>query len=54
MRIAGYVREIPGHEQADTAFAQSERIRRWVRDTGNDLIAMCQDTKAATVTDLAQ
>ena len=53
MRIVGYVREIPGHEQADTAFAQSERIRRWVRDTGNELIAICQDTTAATVDERA-
>ncbi|MGI9667899.1 MAG: recombinase family protein [Acidimicrobiia bacterium] len=51
MRIAGYVREVPGHQQADTAFAQSERIRRWVRDTGNDLIAVCEDTKASTFND---
>lgn len=43
MRIAGYVRETPGRTQADTAFAQSERIRRWATDSGNDLIAICQD-----------
>lgn len=43
VRIAGYVRETPGRAQGDTAFAQSERIRRWTLDTGNDLIAMCQD-----------
>ncbi len=51
MRIVGYVREIPGHQQADTAFAQSERIRRWVRDTGNELIAVCQDTTATAFDD---
>ena len=43
MRIAGYVRQTPGRKDPDTAFAQSERIRRWARDTGNELIAMCQD-----------
>ena len=43
VRIAGYVRETPGRTQADTAFAQSERIRRWATDSGNDLIAICQD-----------
>lgn len=48
MRIAGYVREVPGHQQADTAFAQGERIRRWVRDTGNELVAVCEDTRAST------
>lgn len=43
VRIAGYVRETPGRTQPDTAFAQSERIRRWATDSGNDLIAICQD-----------
>jgi len=43
VRIAGYVRETPGRTQADTAFAQSERIRRWATDSGNDLVAVCQD-----------
>ncbi len=47
MRVVGYVRELPGHQQADTAFAQSERIRRWVRDTGNELIATCEDRFAS-------
>ena len=46
MRIAGYVRQTPGLKDPDTAFAQSERVRRWVRDTGNDLVAMCQDHHA--------
>ncbi len=50
MRVAGYIRQIPGHEQADTAFAQSERIRRWVRDTGHDLVATCQDDGSAAAT----
>jgi DNA invertase Pin-like site-specific DNA recombinase len=47
MRIAGYVRETPGPSGPDTAFAQSERIRRWAKDTGNELVAMCQDHQAA-------
>jgi hypothetical protein len=48
MRIAGYVRQTPGLSEPDTAFAQSERVRRWVRDTGNDLIAVCQDHHTAS------
>lgn len=43
MRIAGYVRETPGPDGLDTAFAQSERVRRWVKDTGNELVTVCQD-----------
>ncbi|MCL1595511.1 MAG: recombinase family protein [Actinomycetia bacterium] len=43
MRIAGYVRQTPGRSDPDSAFAQSERIRRWVLDTGHELIAVCQD-----------
>lgn len=48
MRVAGYVRQTPGRSDPDTAFAQSERIRRWARDTGNELIAVCQDHHAAS------
>ncbi len=47
MKIAGYVRESRGRVQPDTAFAQSERIRRWALDTGNDVIAICQDHHGA-------
>ena len=43
MKIAGYVRQTPGRTDPDTAFAQGERIRRWVLDTANELIAVCQD-----------
>ncbi len=43
MNIVGYVREAPGRGQSDTAFAQSERIRRWALDTGDHLVATCQD-----------
>ena len=43
MKIAGYVRQTPGRTDPYTAFAQSERIRRWVLDSANELIAVCQD-----------
>jgi len=48
MNIAGYVRQTPGHTDPDSAFAQSERIRRWARDAGHDIIAICQDHHAST------
>jgi DNA invertase Pin-like site-specific DNA recombinase len=48
MKIAGYVRQTPGRTDPDTAFAQSERIRRWVADTSNELIAVCQDHHSAS------
>lgn len=48
MNIAGYVRQTPGRVDPDSAFAQSERIRRWVRDTGDELIAICQDHHGST------
>lgn len=48
MNIAGYVRQAPGHKDPDSAFAQSERIRRWVRDAGHELVAMCQDHRATS------
>ena len=43
MRIAGYVREPMGRQPGPNTFAQGERIRRWAIDSGNDLIAVCQD-----------
>ncbi len=43
MNVAGYVRQTPGREDPDSAFAQSERVRRWARDSGHELIAICQD-----------
>lgn len=49
MRIAGYVRQTPGRTDPDSAFAQGERIRRWARDTSNELIVMCEDGPTATV-----
>lgn len=48
MKIVGYVRQTPGRTDPDTAFAQSERIRRWVADTSNELISVCQDHHAAS------
>lgn len=48
MKIAGYIRQTPGRTDPDTAFAQGERIRRWVLDTANELIAVCQDHHAAS------
>lgn len=51
MRVVAYVRELPGNQQPDTAFAQSERIRRWVRDTGNELVATCEDLAASSPAD---
>lgn len=43
MNVVGYVREAPGRGHSDTAFAQSERIRRWALDNGSHLVATCQD-----------
>jgi DNA invertase Pin-like site-specific DNA recombinase len=48
MRVVAYVRELPGNQQPDTAYAQSERIRRWVRDSGNELVATCEDLAASS------
>ena len=43
MRVVGYVREAPSLAEGETAFAQSERVRRWAADAGHHLIATCQD-----------
>ncbi|MFV1998955.1 MAG: recombinase family protein [Acidimicrobiia bacterium] len=48
MNIAGYVRQTPGRTDPDSAFAQSERIRRWAKDAGHDVIAICQDHHSLT------
>ena len=48
VRVVGYVREAPGLEEGDTAFAQSERVRRWTADAGHHLIATCQDGRDPT------
>lgn len=46
MRVVGYVCEFPVVASAEAAFAQWERIRRWVDDRGELLIAVCQDDAA--------
>jgi hypothetical protein len=43
VRVVGYVREAPSLTEGETAFAQSERVRRWAADAGHHLIATCQD-----------
>ena len=48
MRVVGYVREAPSLEEGETAFAQSERVRRWAADSGHHLIATCQDGRDPT------
>lgn len=48
MRVVGYVREAPSLTEGETAFAQSERIRRWSADAGHHLIATCQDGRDPT------
>lgn len=45
MRVVGYVRESPGPHPDETAFAQSEAIRRWATAAGHHIVAMCQDVK---------
>lgn len=43
MRTVAYVRERPPVDDAEPAFAQGERIRRWVADHGHLLVAVCHD-----------
>ena len=45
LRVVGYIREAPGPQESDTAFSQSERIRRWVTEAGHQLVAVCQDIR---------
>jgi len=45
VRVVGYVRELYGPEDADPAFVQGEAIRAWVRNTGHNLISICQDVR---------
>ena len=47
MRVVGYVRDTPDPSEAEPAFAQAERIRRWVKDSGHQLVAICQDVRTA-------
>lgn len=48
VRVVGYIREAPSLEEGETAFAQSERVRRWSADAGHHLIATCQDGRDPT------
>ncbi|MEA3510860.1 MAG: recombinase family protein [Actinomycetota bacterium] len=43
VRVVGYVREASSLTEGETAFAQSERVRRWTTDSGHHLVATCQD-----------
>ncbi len=45
VRVVGYVREAPGPQDGPTAYSQSEAIRRWVAETGHQLVAVCQDAR---------
>lgn len=48
VRVVGYVREASSLTEGETAFAQSERVRRWSADAGHHLIATCQDGRDPT------
>lgn len=43
MRVVGYIRETSA--DGEPAFAQSEKIRRWVSQNGHRLVALCQDVR---------
>lgn len=43
MRVVGYIRE--SSADSEPAFAQSEKIRRWINENGHRLIALCQDVR---------
>ena len=43
MRVVGYIRE--ASSEGEPAFAQSEKIRRWISENGHRLVALCQDVK---------
>ena len=45
MRVVGYVRDAAGPAESEPAFAQAERVRRWVHETGHQLVAICQDVR---------
>ena len=47
MRVVGYVRDTPDPSEAEPAFAQAERVRRWIKDSGHQLVAICQDVRTA-------
>ena len=43
VRVVGYIRE--ASSEGEPAFAQSERIRRWINENGHRLVALCQDVR---------
>lgn len=43
MRVVGYIREASA--EGEPAFAQSEKIRRWINENGHRLVALCQDVR---------
>jgi len=43
VRLVGYVRESTAPSETDSAYAQSDRIRRTAADGGHSLVAVCQD-----------
>jgi len=43
VRLVGYVRESAAGADADSSYAQSDRIRRLVSDGNHSLVALCQD-----------
>jgi len=45
VRVVGYIRETPDPNEGEPAFAQGERLRRWVADRGHQLVAVCQDLR---------
>ncbi len=43
MRIVAYVREQSPADDAESSFAQGERIRRWAGEHGHLVVAVCHD-----------
>lgn len=43
MRVVGYIRE--ASVAGEPAFAQSEKIRKWINEHGHRLVALCQDVR---------
>lgn len=44
LRVVGYIREASA--EGEPAFAQSEKIRRWINENGHRLVALCQDVRS--------
>jgi len=45
VRVVGYVRDASGPSEVEPAFAQAEKVRRWVAEAGHQLVAICQDVR---------